>query len=1349
MSNEEKADTCIPGTQETYCEESVNDKTCSETQSTGLNESQDFRLVDFGEDSLKTQSSGEDNCQKPVKEPDLQQTSDAPESKTDEQTIAASDNKVESEEKVAEDKTTEGKLVEKSVVANDELTDNEEDEIVQGTPPHSYTPPKKADGDIEGASLKRKAGSFDEPLAKVPRTTSMDDAVKEQLAEEEESRQSCKSDDSYEELFNTTQRNVIIEETQDPTSESTQNSLQSPKAPTETMDGDKERQEDGEKDENLNVSAKLADTSANDATSIVANANSLPESDARVNEREAKETVTSFGAATEDTDKKLKPETDTSNEKETEEKSPTEVKDAVTDAVAADEAVHTTDSTNCVEKIAEPEKPAEEDDDEIPPSQQPTKVSEDSPSCLKPASSCKLHTSVELLYDGTGRTVADDEGERKPPEVVEIADDTERSILESSAEVIYEPTSNEKKSKPEVVNIDDSHEDRERIVLDRLDSNSEVTAREKGTREDTNETVYKSCYDSKSDFSYKSALEHNKGALSLDSRADSNKLVNGSDDSKGSDKTVSVDSLSGYETSPAVLGRGDNAAAALSSRKLAAKGLLGSKDLDNIELISISDHEQDVSNTDDGVRKSDLIHNSAPVKAVQVEKEIGMYVRFRCLLQIDENTKEFLGKELTAVHCEPIIESSLMRQKNDDTASSSLADISDNKETSPGSVNSNPQPYALNPRLSTMSSVSSSSSASSASSLMAKLALKDHVTFSLPRGPAKHAKKLSQDVPLSTSEKQSLDDETYERLTREWANNRLLTTTLLNCANTELSALDTDNIGNERLDDHHLRKMRSSTPEVATDSIELTATPKSTKKNKSLKRPRSKMTRSRVAHANGESKSNATGTPSTVAEDDDNTPRKRSKTETSSVASDSAEGSKLVISGAHVLANSSPLPVDDLIGRKVFAKWSDNNYYPGMVTDRVKAKYKVNFYDGKSKVLIPEFVIPIPKTLREGLSVYATTQTNDYSSGIIVDVKYGKDADEGDDVRYTVETDDNERLHVQVKDLFLSADQAQLLKEEVDPESKSVPSTPKHLGQVTLDNMVEGKRRSKRIGTPVFSTPKSRNITSSNSSGKIKSEPSSSGMSARMKKRSTASENESDANAEPPVQDEYALLGVQKEIIGTPHAQVVKGPMSRLKNKRSKKRQDDKETIVTLGPIPTDDTIFQGMSFILTCASLESLDRYEDAAPINSGTEETETDNEQEWTQRPFVRDRLHTQILAGGGKVYEDFNDVPKAEYAKTKLITNVPNTTAKSILCLSLGIPAYNHKWIIRCCTEVNIGVVSCRAVCARSARRLYLVEFARFHRDIDRVLMRLNQSLKLYVRVYIYIYTGYPRSFGIEQL
>lgn len=580
-----------------------------------------------------------------------------------------------------------------------------------------------------------------------------------------------------------------------------------------------------------------------------------------------------------------------------------------------------------------------------------------------------------------------------------------------------------------------------------------------------------------------------------------------------------------------------------------------------------------------------------------MEREIGLYVKLKCVLHMDENTKEYVNKELTAVHCEPaVIDSTVGRQKNEDSQSS-LADISDNKDSPPCSVNSNPQLYQLPSRLSIMSSISSSSSASSAAALTAKLALK-------ARGSTKYAKKLSSQEALHVLTDKLILDETYSRVTREWKNHHLVTATILNCANTELN---TTNVSNVELMDHrnqHSRDnfVRSSTPSedaAAVEKIELTATPKShAKKGKAVKRPRSKVARTNVAQTNGNEDAANTEPALHVSFAEIDTPSGRKKSRLESTES------KL---GVDVLANSPAGslqndPADELIGKSVFAKWSDNNYYPGIVGDRIKTKYKVNFYDGKSKTLIPEFVIPIPKILREGLSVYATTKANDYGSvGIIVDSQtsstMSNDKDNSD-TYYTVEIDEGEPLRVQVRDIFLSADQAQVLKEEVDYADKSsLPSTPKALGQVTLDNVVDGKRRSKRIGTPVFSTPKSKSsgTGSSSTSSKIKSsEPSGSGVSVRLKDTLENESVSSDSNVESAQMDVYVLKGVQREIISTPYEQTAKGSQNRIKGKpRSRKKIDDPQTIAKLGPIPqANSNIFKGMSFILTCVLMKELDRY-------------------------------------------------------------------------------------------------------------------------------------------------------------
>ncbi|XP_024879772.1 uncharacterized protein LOC112459733 isoform X2 [Temnothorax curvispinosus] len=1291
MSNPEEVNSCVLDTQETYYEGANESfKVINETQSMSLNESQDFHLVDSGADEsmvegIKQTQEGEATCQESVEQMDSQQIPETSRSEVDNNAITTSDkeDKTVTNEKVIENEPIEktegkasGELCESE--KKDELLD--EDEIIQGTPPQSYSPSRKA-GSVNVASLKRKAKTVDELPAKIARITSAEDAtnVKKQL-EEEESHQFYESDDSYQDLFKNIEKNVIIEETQDPTDlEFTQNPLKIPtEHETETTDNEKAQEHtehtnqqrdetsekcDVKKDENLNVSANVTDTSANDSTVVIMN--STNENDSQLDDNnlsvETKGDVASTSVVIAD------------------EKSGIGTLDE-TESVKNTETV--LDENNQVEQstCTEPTEKIVDDTDEIPSSQTKSRI------------------SIELIYEGTNRAV--DEGEsRSKPQVVQIDDDGENIVLDSSAEVTYDGQSTKKK--PEVVQIDDSHEDGERIVLDSIGNNFQV------------QTMEKSSFESKSgaDFGYNSAESMKESSLDSKLTADK-KLVNGNAEAKRSgdtDVTLSLDSDTFSVCDEQILPASVKTVPDMKKIHSAKGSSFASKDVDNIELVSLSDHET----SHEEKNKSDLMYNST-AKTVQVEREIGVYVKLKCLMHVDESTKEPVSKELTAVQCEPVIIESMMRR---DSQSSPLADISDNKDSSPGSVNSNPQLYQLHlSRLSIMSSISSSSSASSAASLATKIALKGAHFFTMPVGPAKHAKKSTQDQ--LTTDKQTLD-ETYDRLTREWKNHRLLTTAVLNYANAELGNITTlgnttaatataiadtfANVSNERLDDHHhLEKnnMRSSTPSgepMAISKMELTVTPKSTKKNKTVKRPRSKMTRQINGKNGTDNIPNEPTLHASTTETETSPSRKKSKIE-STLLED-----KLLIKNEDVLANSSPQSVvaDELIGKTVFAKWSDKNYYPGTVSDRLKTKYKVNFYDGQTKTLIPEFVIPIPKILREGLSVYATTNTNSYDScGIIVNVQTSDN-----ETYYTVETDEGERLRVQMHNISLSADQAQVLKEEVESAGNcSLPSTPKALGQITLDNVVEGKRRSKRIGTPLFSTPKSRSNAAgtSTSASKIKAEPSVSGISAKLKKEKTLSENESmssDSNvASAQTEDEYVLRGVQREITNTPYEQM-KGLQSKIKGKaRSKKKVD--EMNATLGPIPTNPNIFKGISFVFTCIDSRELHRFQEMSAASGtkteatdletedGTEnETETECETDWGNQPFVRTRLRNQIVAGGGKVYENFGQIPKDEYEKTVLITNVPNYTETSILCLSVDIPVCSHKWITRCCAEEKL--------------------------------------------------------------
>ncbi|XP_015110583.1 TP53-binding protein 1 [Diachasma alloeum] len=744
-----------------------------------------------------------------------------------------------------------------------------------------------------------------------------------------------------------------------------------------------------------------------------------------------------------------------------------------------------------------------------------------------------------------------------------------------SIEVIFDKALAPPPPPKELVEID---EDGEKIILD-------------ASQEDTIpvETSYKTCESKSATDSYKSATS------AKESESSEAQLTNGTyAKSQDADATMSLSPSTNESSGP-------------------PKTPTKPPELLNL----VSDSEGD----------SFMNEEKHKAKIIPVEKELNVVVKVKCLLQVNETTKEISGKEFLSIDFEHVPELHLSRRRNSDV--SALADVSDNKDPmSPGSVTSNPQPYALGPsRLSLMSSASTSSSSSSGSGKVGK----DPPHFSLPRGIPKHAKRPLENV-----------DEASEKLKKEWKNVNLLTSGILSFVNAEVLACDLHNGTSEDT----LGRLTASTPETA-----VVATPKSSKKGRLPKRSRQN---SRSSRTNGLGKVS----PSVLS-----TIESKSDTEgNDSILSEVSTPARQSGRSLSILRNQTPVydPSDALVGKECFAKWSDNNYYPGKVISKSKGKFKVNFLDGKNKMLIEEFVIPMLRTLGEGLSVYAMTPEEYGSCGIIVAVEKPKD-----EVLYTVETDEGEKIKVPIKDIFLTADQAQFLREMVDNDVKSPPSTPS-MGKVTMDNIVEGSRRVKSV----LGTPKSGRSKRTYKSSEV--EASGSGLSKR-KEESESNYSAGDTDVE----------GVQVEMLETLNDLGGKGPASRVKGKGKNRKKEDQEVVATLGPIPEGSSLFKGLSFILTCAPLESLDRYK-VDKRESANSETETENEAEWSRIAFVRERLTAQITGGGGKVYEEFKDIPVEEHKNTKLITNVPNITAKSLLCLSVGIHPVNHRWVIRCCQE-----------------------------------------------------------------
>lgn len=589
MSNSEEMDSCVSDTQETYKNVNPNKKSFNEDAS--WNESQDFHLIVEGEESMtertKFSMENEDiNRQDSAKQSNLQQIPDT--SQIDDKIMATNDEEIKN--------VKDGKIMENESMGNvfsnvndsegkDELSD--EDEIIQATPPQNHSPPKKGADNVDITSLKRKAESIDEPPAKIARTVSIENIAdtEKRLEEEEVNRQSDGSDDSCQDLFKNIDKNVVIEETQDSTSqEFTQNSLASPLKNT-TNDNKMQnpchseqinQQEEVfsekccnmEKDENLNVSAKLADVSGND--SIIVNVNSIHESDSQVEDndlpsevkRNADSTVTVERSTTETLDEMDKP---------------VKVKDTETIFDESNKVEH----PNYIKKTADSKETS---------------------------SQVKLRTSVELIYEGASQ-IADDEENKSKPEVVEIDDDEGDKIVDSSTEVIYDRKNT--KPEPEVVEIiDDSREDSEKIrpgFAPDSGEGSELQVMEKNSFENK----------SSIDFNYKSTESMKESSLDSRPPMTDNKMVNGSLESKKADNDVTLsmesDTFSGCDAP--IFTKADSNLDNIKKSDNVKNNSFVFRDPDNIELINISDN--DTSNVEEK-SKSDLIHHNTSIKTVQV-----------------------------------------------------------------------------------------------------------------------------------------------------------------------------------------------------------------------------------------------------------------------------------------------------------------------------------------------------------------------------------------------------------------------------------------------------------------------------------------------------------------------------------------------------------------------------------------------------------------------------------------------------------------------------------------------------------------------------------------------------------
>ena len=295
-------------------------------------------------------------------------------------------------------------------------------------------------------------------------------------------------------------------------------------------------------------------------------------------------------------------------------------------------------------------------------------------------------------------------------------------------------------------------------------------------------------------------------------------------------------------------------------------------------------------------------------------------------------------------------------------------------------------------------------------------------------------------------------------------------------------------------------------------------------------------------------------------------------------------------------------------GSKIMAKWRDKNYYPAVIKRQIQNnKWSVVFEDGAERQLFEYEIINL-NALPIGQSVMVSISDGFCTKGNVCSFEIQQD-----EIYYNVElliNDKNQVNRYSRKDLFLTNDQALALNSKIGKPQTSATV----FADVDLDNIVCGKRsrnvqktdvKEKQNKTKIRQTyhENDHDITQFYDQQSVKGDS----VGSKRKRKNL--------NQKP---RKKCTINVQNE------SNIVRSPLliSPRTIKSNSISMPTQELEKLLGPIPESNTsLFMGISFLLT-----SGDRNNDV--------------EEGGRSIPFDKVYLTKQIQAGGGIVYESFED-------------------------------------------------------------------------------------------------------------
>ncbi|XP_070809865.1 TP53-binding protein 1 isoform X2 [Pituophis catenifer annectens] len=308
------------------------------------------------------------------------------------------------------------------------------------------------------------------------------------------------------------------------------------------------------------------------------------------------------------------------------------------------------------------------------------------------------------------------------------------------------------------------------------------------------------------------------------------------------------------------------------------------------------------------------------------------------------------------------------------------------------------------------------------------------------------------------------------------------------------------------------------------------------------------------------------------------------------------------------------------------------------------AKYRLLFDDGyECDVLARDVLLCDPLPLET--EVTALSEDEYFSAGVVKG--HRKEAGE---LFYCIEKDGQQKWYRRTA-VILSLEQGNRLREQfgLGPCQPATPLT--RAADISLDNLVEGKRKRRSVASP---------SPSSGSTTPVRKSPEP--LSSKRKLAAVSEEEQSPAKRGRRLALSKAGAANDREIASPSGSGKYSGDHLALDHR--------------WGPLPQNKTLFLGYAFLLSMANTtEQLSSHQKSA--------VSSEEEEEFVERvPYNKPYAELQLQAGGGFILEDFNESQCSAAYECLLIADQHCRTRKYFLCLARGIPCVSHMWVHDSC-------------------------------------------------------------------